>query len=53
MRGETSEVEVSECWGEGGGGGTGSSASSEAKNVSTNRVGRKWSQMRTKSEYVT
>ena len=31
-----------------GGGGTGSSASSEAENVSTNRVGRKWSQMRKK-----
>ena len=48
MRGETAELWVSECWRRGDGGGTGSSVSSEAKNVSTNRVGGKWSQMRKK-----
>ena len=48
MRGVSVEMWSSECWGKDYGGGTGSSVSSEAKDVSTNRVGRKWSQMHKK-----
>ena len=49
VRGVSVEISASECWwGGDDGGGTGSSASSEARNVSTNRVGRKWAQMHKK-----
>ena len=52
MRGVSAEILVCEGGRSDYDGGTGSSVASKAKNVSTNRVGRKWSQMCTKSEYV-
>ena len=48
MRGVLVEIFESECGRSDHSGGTGSSVLLEAKNVSTNRVGRKWSQMRGK-----
>ena len=48
MRGVSVEILVREGGRGEHDGGTDSSVSSEAKNVSTNRVGRKWSQMHEK-----